>query len=93
MSLGRLTRYALDAMMVSTVLAGIKHTSGLTPDLTRIEEPNIRGVLQKYLDAGNFCFETALSMAQGSNYFRLATPELSLFGDSHRHVQDTLKKW
>ena len=93
MVLGRVTRYAVDAMMVSTVLAGIKHSSGLTPDLTRVEEPTIRNALQKYLDAGNFCFETALSLAQGSNYFHLATPELSLFGDTHRHVQDTLKKW
>lgn len=92
MALGRIFRYAVDAMMVSTVLAGIKHTSGLTPDVARINEPTVRHVAEKYLEAGDFCFETALSMAQGSNYFRLATPELSLFGDSHRHLQDALRK-
>ncbi|WFD34315.1 hypothetical protein MCUN1_001154 [Malassezia cuniculi] len=91
MALSRITRYAIDAMMVSTVLSGIKHTSGLSLDLTRVDEPTIRRILEKYLEAGDFCFETALSMAQGSSYFRLATPELSLFGDTHRHVQDSIK--
>lgn len=83
MVLGRLVHWTADALMVSTVLAGVKRASGLSPDTERFMEPNVKMALQKYLAAGDFIFDSTLSFAQNSQFFH-APPELSLFGDSHQ---------
>lgn len=87
--IGRLARYATDAMMVSTVLAGIKHATGLSPDLERISEPSIRSGVQQYLNAGDYVFGAAVSFAQNSNYFRAyaSSGHVSLFGEDGNHLR------
>ena len=52
--MGRLLHYAADALMVSTILAGIKQTSGITPDITQVSEPNVRQAVYYYLSAGRW---------------------------------------
>lgn len=81
--MGRLVHYAADALMVSTILAGVKHSSGVTIDVTKVTEPNVRSALQHYLSAGEFIFDKTLSLAQSSQYFRAAEPvnPLSLFNN------------
>ena len=44
--------YAVDAVMVSTILAGIKQSTGLSVDLTQITEPNVRNAVHYYLATG-----------------------------------------
>ncbi|WFD32894.1 hypothetical protein MSPP1_003947 [Malassezia sp. CBS 17886] len=70
--MSRLVHYAADALMVSTILGGIKQSAGLTFDTERITEPNTRMVVQKFLGAGDYLFDAAASFAQGSSYFRAA---------------------
>ncbi|WFD21208.1 hypothetical protein MCAP1_003469 [Malassezia caprae] len=79
--MGRLLHYAADALMVSTILAGIKQTSGITPDITQVSEPNVRQAVHYYLSAGEYIFDKALAFAQSSSHFRPAEPinPLSLF--------------
>jgi len=79
--MGRLVHYAADALMVSTIIAGVKRSSGVTIDTTRVSEPNMRNALQYYLAAGEYVFDKTLSIAQSSQYFRPAEPvnPLSLF--------------
>lgn len=83
--LGKLVHYTADALMVSTVLAGIKHASGLTVDVNQISEPNVRNAMHYYLSAGEMLFDKARSYAQGSSYFRSADPlhSMPLFGHGH----------
>lgn len=79
--MGRLVHYAADALMVSTILAGVKHSTGTTLDTTKVTEPNVRSAVQYYLSAGEFLFNRAVSFAQGSQFFRPAEPinPLSIF--------------
>ncbi|PKI82613.1 hypothetical protein MVES_003404 [Malassezia vespertilionis] len=79
--LGRLFHYTTDVMLVSTVLAGIKHTSGLAVNVDAIPEQNVRGVLRSLLGAGEYLFESSLSFAQNSKYFHVVNParQLSFF--------------
>ena len=79
--MGRLVHYAADALMVSTILAGVKHSTGATIDTTKVTEPNVRNAVQYYLSAGEFVFDKAVALAQGSQFFRPAEPinPLSIF--------------
>ncbi|PWZ01555.1 DUF1748-domain-containing protein [Testicularia cyperi] len=70
MVLGRLLHYAGDAVLVSTVLAGIKRQTGLRPDIDRVTEPTTKGLLEKYLGVGEFLFDTGVAAARASSYFQ-----------------------
>lgn len=70
MVLGRFVHYAGDAVLISTVLAGIKRQTGLRPDIDRITEPTTKGVLEKYLGVGEFIFDTTVAAARASSYFQ-----------------------
>lgn len=70
MVLGRLLHYASDALLVSTVLAGIKRQTGLQPDINRISEPTTRGLLEKYLGFGEFVFDSGVAAARASSLFQ-----------------------
>jgi len=93
MVLGRLVHLGVDAMMVSTIFAGIKRSTGLEPDTSRVTEPTVRTALEKYFAAGDFLFESGLSFVQNSNMFRVASPELRLFGDASQSMQNLGKKF
>lgn len=90
--MGRLLHYAADALMVSTILAGIKQTSGITPDITQVSEPNVRQAVYYYLSAGEYIFDKALAFAQSSSHFRPAEPinPLSLF---NKEVHGSLRQY
>lgn len=70
MVLGRLLHYAGDALLVSTVLAGIKRQTGLRPDIDRITEPTTKGLLEKYLGFGEFVFDSGVAAARASSLFQ-----------------------
>ncbi|GAK64067.1 DUF1748-domain-containing protein [Moesziomyces antarcticus] len=70
MVLGRLMHYAGDALLISTVLAGIKRQTGLRPDIDRISEPTTKGLLEKYLGFGEFVFDSSVAAARASSLFR-----------------------
>lgn len=70
MVLGRLLHYASDAVLISTVLAGIKRQTGLRPDVDRITEPTTKGVLEKYLGVGEFIFDSSVAAARASALFQ-----------------------
>ncbi|KAI0783610.1 hypothetical protein C8Q75DRAFT_692214, partial [Abortiporus biennis] len=70
MALGKLFHYAFDAVLVSTVFAGVRRTSGLTPDTTLIADENIRSVAQKYFGIGESIFDMIQGTAVNSKYFK-----------------------
>ncbi|KAJ3480556.1 hypothetical protein NLI96_g8265 [Meripilus lineatus] len=70
MALGRLFHYAVDAVLVSTVLAGVRRSSGFTPQTTGISDPTARSVVEKYLGIGESIFDMIQGTAVNSQYFR-----------------------
>jgi hypothetical protein len=62
--------YAGDALLISTVLAGIKRQTGLRPDIDRISEPTTKGLLEKYLGFGEFVFDSSVAAARASSLFQ-----------------------
>jgi hypothetical protein len=87
--MGRLMHYAVDAVMVSTILAGIKQSTGLSVDLTQITEPNVRNAVHYYLATGQYVFDRASAFAQSSTFFRPTEPvnPLSLFGNESPNLR------
>ncbi|KAL1413312.1 hypothetical protein Q8F55_001068 [Vanrija albida] len=70
MVLGRLVHYAVDALAVSTILAGVKKTTGFTPATEQIPESSIRTFTEGYLGAGESVFNFIAGQAVTSQYFK-----------------------
>ncbi|ORY35617.1 hypothetical protein BCR39DRAFT_511159 [Naematelia encephala] len=70
MVLGKLAHYAFDAIAISTVLAGIKRSTGFTPDVKQLPESYIRNIAEGYLGAGETVFNVAAGQAVTSGYFK-----------------------
>ncbi|KAL0574114.1 hypothetical protein V5O48_007847 [Marasmius crinis-equi] len=70
MAIGRLVHYAFDAVMVSTVLAGVRRSSGFSPDASKIEQPAIRSTAETFLSVGETIFDLIQGTAVTSQYFK-----------------------
>ncbi|KAG1775977.1 DUF1748-domain-containing protein [Suillus placidus] len=70
MALGRIVHYAVDAVLVSTVVAGIRRSSGFTVDTTRISDPTMRSFADRFLGVGETIFDMATATSVNSDYFR-----------------------
>ncbi|TFL04017.1 hypothetical protein BDV98DRAFT_525779 [Pterulicium gracile] len=73
MVLGRLAHYTVDAVLLSTVLAGVRRSSGFVPDANLISDPTARSVVEKFLGVGETVFDVFQASAVNSNYFRKDT--------------------
>ena len=69
MVLGRLSHYAFDAILITSLAAGIKRATGLSADTNQISDPTTRGLVEKYLGFGEFTFDSAVAAAGASKYF------------------------
>ncbi|ORZ11433.1 hypothetical protein BCR42DRAFT_421120 [Absidia repens] len=67
--LGRLFHFTADAVLLSTVLAGVKRNTGLQPKTSTIENEDIRGYVQKYLNVGEWVLDNSLVFMTNSSYF------------------------
>ncbi|CDH51208.1 predicted protein [Lichtheimia corymbifera JMRC:FSU:9682] len=63
----------VDAMLVSTILAGVKRTAGLQPAVSKIPNKDIRGYVEKYLELGEWIFDSTLILMNSSSYFEKST--------------------
>lgn len=70
MVLGRLTHYAFDAVLISTILAGMKRSTGLTFKSESVSNsPEVKKWVDKYLDVGEFVMDSAVAAAGASGCF------------------------
>ncbi|PNH35620.1 hypothetical protein VD0002_g186 [Verticillium dahliae] len=73
MVLGRLTHYAVDAVLISTVLAGMKRSTGLTPsfktDRAAGENKDVSKWIDKYLGVGEWVMDQSVAIAGSSGWF------------------------
>ncbi|KAH0833127.1 hypothetical protein J3R83DRAFT_12124, partial [Lanmaoa asiatica] len=70
MVLGRFVHYAADAILVSTVIAGIRRSSGFTIETNRISDPTMRSMAERFLGVGETIFDMAQTTAINSDYFK-----------------------
>lgn len=52
--LGRVAHVAIDALLISMVLCGIKRNTGLTLSLVRIKNRDVKQFVAGYLEAGEW---------------------------------------
>jgi len=71
MVLGKLFHYTFDAILVSTVLGGIKRGSGygLSPTALGLPEGTATDVAQQYLSIGEKIFDAACAGSYTSKFF------------------------
>ncbi|OJT03210.1 hypothetical protein TRAPUB_6207 [Trametes pubescens] len=67
---GRVFHYAVDAALVSTVLAGVRRSSGFTVETDKISEPSLRSVAERYLGFGETVFDMIQGTVVNSDYFK-----------------------
>ncbi|KAI9463311.1 DUF1748-domain-containing protein [Lactarius psammicola] len=70
MVLGRIAHYAFDAILLSTVAAGVKRTTGFVPDTESISNPTMRSFTESYLGFGETVFDTIQGTVVTSPYFK-----------------------
>jgi len=69
MVLGRLVHYTVDAVLLSTVVAGIRRSSGFSPEMTMIPNDTLRYYAERYFAIGETIFDVATATAVNSQYF------------------------
>lgn len=73
------------------ILAGVRRTSGSAVDIGSVSS-EFRGLLGRFLNIGEYCFDKILSYAQLSHYFKQLTLSSTLkqkaFDYVKKQVQD-----
>ncbi|KAI9896285.1 hypothetical protein N3K66_008457 [Trichothecium roseum] len=68
---GRLTHYAVDAVLLSAFLAGMKRSTGLTFKTDRVAGDNkeVSKWVDKYLGVGEWVMDQSVAIAGSSGFF------------------------
>ncbi|KAL1745426.1 hypothetical protein HDZ31DRAFT_12322, partial [Schizophyllum fasciatum] len=67
---GRIVHYSVDAVLLSTVLAGVRRSSGFTVNPDTIPEGTPRTIFEKYISVGESVFDMAQATVVNSQYFK-----------------------
>ncbi|RLV94152.1 hypothetical protein JA1_002007 [Spathaspora sp. JA1] len=67
--LGKVAHIGFDVVLLSGFLAGVKRSTGLTPNLEAIESKDVKYYSQKYLDLGERAFDWSVAYLGSSEYF------------------------
>ncbi|OBT98551.2 hypothetical protein VE01_03634 [Pseudogymnoascus verrucosus] len=73
MVFGRLTHYAFDAVLISTILAGMKRSTGLTPSFNTdkiTDNKDVKKWIDTYLDVGEWVMDKSVTIAAASGWFK-----------------------
>ncbi|KAH9928754.1 uncharacterized protein B0H18DRAFT_832230, partial [Fomitopsis serialis] len=71
MALGRIFHYAVDAVLLSTVVAGVRRSAGFRPDTEGIiPDPTMRSIADRYLGVGETIFDMIQATAVNSHFSR-----------------------
>ncbi|CAO1628433.1 unnamed protein product [Sympodiomycopsis kandeliae] len=73
--IARLVHYSFDAVLLSTLLAGVKRNTGYTPNTTELpllNDPTVSSLFNKYLSIGETVLDVSSGYAKNSHYFKKA---------------------
>ncbi|ONH69705.1 hypothetical protein BON22_0449 [Cyberlindnera fabianii] len=65
---GKAIHLGIDAIIISTALAGIRRNTGLAPK-TDIFGKDIQPYFQKVLESGDYVYDTTVGIMNNSGYF------------------------
>jgi len=68
--IAKLIHYSVDAVLLSTVLAGVRRSSGFTPETSTIGDATARSLADRYLGIGETIFDMLQATAVNSQYFK-----------------------
>ncbi|GMM37672.1 Mco8 protein [Saccharomycopsis crataegensis] len=68
--LGRAFHISVDLVLASAFLAGIKRSTGLTPNLDQFDDNLIKEYGAKYLNVGEYVFDASVGYFTTSTYFK-----------------------
>jgi hypothetical protein len=67
---GKLAHYAFDAVLISTVLAGMKRSTGLTLRSDKVTgDTQVTTWIDKYLGVGEWVMDQSVAIAGSSSWF------------------------
>lgn len=66
--------YSFDALLISTVLAGVRRSTGLTLKSNAIENNDARSIVARYLEVGEWMLDTGTTVLGASGYFERRLP-------------------
>ncbi|VEU24380.1 DEKNAAC105681 [Brettanomyces naardenensis] len=67
--MGKLIHYAVDLTLLTAVLAGVKKSSGVEPNVDLIKQQDLNKYTKKYLELGDTLFDKAVDWMGQSSYF------------------------
>ncbi|ODV84293.1 hypothetical protein CANARDRAFT_8647 [[Candida] arabinofermentans NRRL YB-2248] len=67
--ISKLVHASIDLALLSGFLAGVKHSTGLTPKVSLINQPQLEIYADKYLDMGDYLYFGITQYMSGSEYF------------------------
>ncbi|KAJ3351460.1 hypothetical protein GGF32_004281 [Allomyces javanicus] len=65
--MSKVIRFAFDAVLVSTVVAGIRRSSGITLATDKIDNEQVRYVAERYLEAGEWVMDKSVDLLAQSS--------------------------
>ncbi|KAJ6256841.1 hypothetical protein Dda_8710 [Drechslerella dactyloides] len=75
LQIGKIIHLSVDAVIVSAFLAGVKRSTGLSFKTEKIESKDFRGMVNRYLDFGEWVMDQSIAVMGTSAYF-----ERKIFG-------------
>ena len=66
--MGRIVHYAVDLTLFAGFLAGVKKNTGITVNMSMIPEPTIEKYAWKYLDYGDYVYDSTVDFMKTSQY-------------------------
>ncbi|CAE6509911.1 unnamed protein product [Rhizoctonia solani] len=67
--LGSLVRLGIEAALFSAFLAGVQRSTGVTPNLNRIKNKDLRNFAKSYLEFGEYVFDFSVVFFGRSDFF------------------------
>lgn len=72
--LGKLVHYSVDAILLSTIIAGVRRSTGLTLRPGAVDNPDAKPYIRKYLELGEWMLDSSTSVMAASGYFERRLP-------------------
>ncbi len=66
--MGRVIHYAVDLTLFAGFMAGVKKNTGLAPNVRLIGEPNVEYYILKYLDFGDYIYDSTVDFMRTSRF-------------------------
>ncbi|CDO95825.1 unnamed protein product [Kluyveromyces dobzhanskii CBS 2104] len=68
--IGKTIHLTIDAILISTCLAGIKRNTGLTPKFNQISDNTVKEYSIKYLNLGESVYDYTVATLGSSSHFQ-----------------------